>query len=470
MIRFAPALTSLALLLSLSALPGCTGESGGSSSSANTAVDLSTQLPDGLVADTWVMQVAKPEVLATFLSNQGWVSLVTKRDYRSAAKRLGGAGGTHAARAHADASAMYRQAALMAANSLIETYSETPQETDPIATAHLLAYAFAVNGDLDKAKAELAKMDGLEANPTAEWNAPLKAWIEGGAVWPPDLSALPFSLPEPGSSAGEWPEAPSGPHYKLPERVDGTDSSEALVGVDDPLGLLALAVWHDTVAKGLAGDQAPAVELYNARYRLPVEGPSKVRSDLPLEFIFGSDYLSASDAAYLAHYFEAPSADLDAKYKDESLLAHLVSQVRVDGAINAEKVQDLSAALRNRLVADQAEAAGGTTDGAHRTFADIARVGVLRNIALIAELDGNRETSGILRINAMELSGESWTACPTSTLSLAAWDASNRYPLRPTENLHNLISRYPSLETGRFSLEVLALRVSRETPGGIPGN
>jgi hypothetical protein len=53
-------------------------------------------------------------------------------------------------------------------------------------------------------------------------------------------------------------------------------------------------------------------------------------------------------------------------------------------------------------------------------------------------------------------------------LALAAWDASNRYPLRAQEILHGQIKRYPSLEIARYGHDVLGLRVNSEsvsTPG-----
>ena len=54
-------------------------------------------------------------------------------------------------------------------------------------------------------------------------------------------------------------------------------------------------------------------------------------------------------------------------------------------------------------------------------------------------------------------------------LSLAAWDAGNGYPTRALDILHNLVRQYESLETARFALDVLALRVSRSRVGESAG-
>jgi len=245
------------------------------------------------------------------------------------------------------------------------------------------------------------------------------------------------------------------------------DGKEHLLKVDDLSNLIAVAMWHDSVAHAAAGDQAALVDVYSARYRWPVEPEVAAEGDLPLEFRFGSDYFVPADGPFMAAMYSSQGAAAIDTFKDKSLIASLADRSRTDGKIDSEKVQDLTALLREALIDEQKVRAGGTLQGFHRTFADVARVGLLRNLALIAEIEGNRETSGILRINAMEYSGDEHTACPNAALSLAAWDATNRYPLRPTDTLHNLIRRYPSLETARFSLERLSIRVSRESTGGI---
>ena len=105
----------------------------------------------------------------------------------------------------------------------------------------------------------------------------------------------------------------------------------------------------------------------------------------------------------------------------------------------------------------------------------MARIGALRTAAEYAEALGDRETSGKLRILAMEAEGsmetsnKDYAASPLGHLSLAAWDAGNRYPTRALDILHNIIRRYESLETARFALDALALRVSREGVGENPG-
>jgi hypothetical protein len=119
-------------------------------------------------------------------------------------------------------------------------------------------------------------------------------------------------------------------------------------------------------------------------------------------------------------------------------------------------------------VLDAATTKFGKIGAFDRQLGDIVSVGALRSLSLIAEVLGDREAGGILRINAWERS-DAHTACPVAIMALAAWDAGNRYPIRATEILHRQTRRYTSLEVARFGLDALAIRVGRETTDQNPG-
>jgi len=420
----------------------------------------SLEVPAELLAQSWPLSYATPaEQNALIDQSQGWVTLLSDRNYRKAVDQFGGEG-LVAARGHSEAAGLYRQAALIAAYSFIQTYGLTPQETDPAGAAHLLTVSYALIGELDKAKEQSKLLDGAD-DPTKAWHAPWKAWLEAGGTWPPDLSGLPVALPE--VAPGTWPEVEGSPHYSLPERAGATTSVE----MADPGALVALALWHDGAAKKAAGDKAGLVDTYVARYRFPVE-PKVAGVALPNEMLFGSDYATPEDAAFMAALVGEQGAGAVDAFADKSLLAALAARSRVDGKLSPEKALDLASAVRSQLIIDLKAKNAGEEDGGHRTFADIVQVGLLRNLALVAEIEGNKEASGMLRINAMERS-DGPTGCPNGLLSLAAWDANNRYPSRGADILHQLIRRYPSLETARYGLDVLALRVSREGAKLPPG-
>ncbi len=451
-------------LLAASGLVAALGSSfacSGNGAGAPAVAPASEGYPEAMLEQSWSVRLGANEERAPFEARRGWVQLVVKRDVRGCVADLGGDGGLPAARCHADAASIYKQAALLYANALIAGWGNMGEPTDPVEGAHLLSVSHAITGDLERARAEDLRL-GEPAGDVAAWHAPWRAWLASGATWPPDLSGLPIGLPE--VAGGEWPTGKPTPHFTLYETTEEKRSMEA----SDLSQLIALALWHQAAARA-AHPEGREIEQYGAQYRLPVEGPAATDVELPMEFVFGSDYLVGADAAFLADLLGAGGVGAVEAHKERSLLAALALQCRVEGKIDPERAIDLASETRRLTLARLKDKAGGNTEGFHRTFADIARVTVLRGLALVAETEGDREVSGRLRILALESSDQEWTADAAALLSMAAWDASNEYPVRATDTLHNLIRRFPTLEPARFGVDVLALRVSRRRGGGLPG-
>jgi uncharacterized protein (DUF2267 family) len=444
-----------AALLSLGLVGTTVGCSGGQTPEASDGPATETAAgPTVDASGTWAVGMAD-ETTWTHLQKPGWITFVSKRELKGSSEQLG----MEAARVHAEAAAMFRQAALLSTRAAIQAYEKTPQPTDPVGAAHLLAVAHSLEGDLDAARAASARLDGVE-DVTTPWHAPWKAWLAGEAVWPPDLSGLAVELPP--MEPGNWPVITDSPQYKLPVQGAGDHAQD----MGDPGLLVALALWHDGMARKLAGEDADAVALYTARYRFPVEKAPVATATLPESFLYASDFLVAGDAAFMADVMGEKGAAAVAAHEKTSLLARLSKQARKDGKVDAEKAVDVAVALRADILA-KSEAKSGSVKQHHRWFADMAHVGTLRNLALLAEVEGDRETSGKLRILAMEASIDH-ASDPAFLMSLAAWDVRNRYPMRAQEFVHRHEKFYPSLEAARFGLDVLALRVSRErveTPG-----
>lgn len=455
---------ALALIL-VSLGTGWAACSGGSGNETEETVTTDEEYPMALLERSWPIVMADTEARQPYEAAEGWVELVREQDLQAAVADLGPGGGIAAARAHAEAAAMFRQASMLYANAIVAAWGNMAEPTDPAEGAHLLMVAYVLNGDLVKAREQAALMDAVESPVSAAWHEPWKAWLaQESPQWPPDLSALPSNLGEP--KAGEWPTGVKPPHYTLVERSEEKHDIEA----SDIGQLVALAIWHDAVARA-AIDDPVLVDLFVAAYRMPIEGPFEVKEGVvvPMDLVFGSDHLVAEDANFIAAlHGEQGAAAVDA-WKGTSMIASLADRARTEGKIDPEKAIDLAAATRRVTLARMKEKAGGNTEGFHRTFADIARVAALRGLALVAEAEGDREVSGRLRILAWESSDQVWTADPSALLAFGAWDASNEYPVRPLDMLHNLIRTYPSLETARFGVERLGLRVSRRRGGGLPG-
>jgi hypothetical protein len=139
---------------------------------------------------------------------------------------------------------------------------------------------------------------------------------------------------------------------------------------------------------------------------------------------------------------------------------------KVNGTIQTEKALDVAVVLRKEIL-HAMERKSGKVESFYRRYANIVITGALRNLALVAQRAGDQESSGKLRINAMDMS-EDAAATPEGLISLAAWDAGNRYPARGLEIIHHQVKRYPSLEAARYGLDVFAVRVGRER-AGMPG-
>ena len=412
---------------------------------------------------TWPMQVVQEEVRAPF-EQPDWVEHTLRRDYRSAIRESAGANDLATARFHADAAAVYRQATLASAEAYVQYYDALAQDYDPVEKVHLLMVGKSLNGDIDGAKAQLDAVRALGPdNPVSPWAAPWLAFYDGGATWPIDLAAFPSTVPP--VSPGEWPEVGARPSYTLKEQEPGTHE----VPLDDPVLLLQLALWHDAAAKVAAGDQADLVDVYGARYRLRIEGPVASRAALPLEIRFGSDFLHENDAAFMAAVHGPDGlAAIDA-FKDTSFLASVVVASRgSDGKIDNVKAVDIAAELRKNWKDEQARAINGQ-HASHAIFADIGVAALYRNLALIAELEGNRETSGKLRIAAKDMGERDAAAAPEGLMALTAWDAANQYTLRGSEIIHQQARQAPSLEVVRTAFDLLGIRVGSVRGGGGPG-
>lgn len=424
-------------------------------------------VPKALFDATWPLEVVEDSVRAKY-EEPVYVDLTWHRDARRSLGSTNGEASLGAARAHADAAALYRQGALAAGTAYVQYFdTELGQPYDPAEKVHLIMVGKTLLADNDGAKAQVPAIAALGPDsPVAVWAAPWLAMHQAGSAWPPDLSGLPFQPPE--VKVGEWPEYTGRPTYTVQEQDPGTNS----LAVDDPAVLLQLALWHDAAALKAAGaEHADALAVYGSRYLLPAEPRVAATVDLPLEFRFGGDYLHPADGAFMASVTGSGGAGAVDAYADKSFLAAVAKAVRGDnGKISSEKAVDLANDLRKAWKSEQAKKAGGSQHASHPIFADVAVAGVYRNLAIIAEVEGDREASGKLRIAARDMGELDAAAAPEGLMSLVAWDAENQYTMRGLEIIHQQARRAPSLEVVRTALDLLAIRVGRSRgSGGTPG-
>ncbi len=443
-------------MLVVSWLAGCTCAPPAADIAVNPAP---TAPPDALVDGAWPVAMARRDDFARFGQSPAWIGLIMQRQIPMTAPLfVGDSGGL--ARVHSEMAATWRHAALMSAQATVQTFGVSPDPGDPAGMSHLLSVSYVLLGNLEAArKASLAVPTD---DPTAVWHAPWKTWLAGDAKWPPDLSTLPWTLPE--VAPGTVPELPPMPHLALRERVDG-DAKVREMG--DIGSMVALVLWHDAAARAAAPDMDPSLAVWMAPHVWTIE-PAPAAASLPMDLQFGGDLPGPDDASFVADVRRSGASVIDV-WRDRSLLAWIVASSRGEGGkVDVGAVADRVAATRESWVAHAAARAGGEVEAHHRQFADIAAVGALRNLGVVLDALGDHEGSGILRIAALEQSAKA-TAWPPGMIAQAAWDAGNRYPSRPAELLHAEIRRFPALEAARPAIDALALRVGRERPGETPG-
>ena len=427
-------------------------------------------ISEAIVSASWPVKVAAPGALDTLLSNPGWQSYY-ERNYSGALTGFG-ASGPATARLHAEISAMYRQAALLQARSTIETYRpEQIREGDPAEVSYVLAVAWMVVNETEKAKELLGKSGGSPskalASPDAAW---AKRLAQPDARWWP-ISNDPAQFPLAEVTAGVMPGIADAPHYTVKERPLDGGSTPLDVGLSDATALLQAAMWHEAAASAaLAGDVSVADALLGP-WRLPGEPLNTVASgevkELPLEALFMSPWLTTADLQLVVGLNAGkPATEWLQQLSATSAYAVVISRCVVEQKVDPNCLQDQAIAL-----SQQVEAAMGKTFGSasadHRLFAQFVLAGTLRAGAEVAESFGDERGAAELRLIARDRSVDA-AADPTFFISIAAWDAGQRNPVRAQELFHGYVDKLPGLQAARVSLDALNLRVSRDAGPAIP--
>ncbi len=438
---------------------GCTG--GTETSGAPTSGVVTSVVPADLVSASWQVRMASDQARAAFEGRDSWVGYFQGKRREVLPLFLSENDPVAAARVHLEYASMYRQAARIAALSTTEVYGADRQDTDPLEVRYLVGVSGALLGDA-RWRPQLGNSSGSLVPGLAAADVAWKAWLDAGATWPPDV---PASTSAGASSAvltpGALPDAGTLPHYRLPEI--GVDTK---VNAGDPGTLWALSRQHEAAARALAADQGAAWDAMLDPWRLPPEtviggGPGSV----PDALLFMSFYTSAADLSFGAAVARDGLAAVEAA-KDKSAYATVIASCITDNKLSTDCVLDQAAAL-DRLIEDTMNTTRGQEDSLHRSFAEYARVGLIRVADRVALAMGDVDTYGRLRINALDRTIGN-TRDPLFLLFVTAWDAGNRNSVRAEDLLHGLISELPGGEAARLPLDALHIRLSRNAAPARP--
>ncbi|MBN1335792.1 MAG: hypothetical protein JXB39_07505 [Deltaproteobacteria bacterium] len=416
-------------------------------------------LSGALVTQTWPVVMADAATRAPYEAHPGWAALVMRRDYPAALQAFGGSPPVPAgqARAHLEMSAALRQAAHLAARATVVLWRDERREEDPPQVDCVVGISEILLGEPDRAVGSLATClagaPGSLTGPAAAWSR----WLRDSAEWPPatPLDATPGAVDP--VTPGRLPDLATPSCHVFSDTVEGRE-----VRVADPGVLLKLALWHEAAARQALPSADGAITLLLAPWRLPGE-PSVLAPPMPvpMECLFGSTLLAPGDAALAA---EGPS-DLDA-WVGRSPIAAVIAPCVQEGAIRVDCANDRAQGLFEQLLAAM-RIRGGGEQGFHRSFGELARLGVLREAERIAGRAGDDRAMGLLRLHAVDFSIGS-AAEPAYLLSVAAWNAGNKNASRAADLLHAQEGRIPGVEVARIPLDALQVRIGRESAPGVP--
>lgn len=423
-----------------------------------------------LLAATWPVRMSEDQVRLPFEQDPAW-GQVFRREYPEALGAFAAAAptGRALARMHVEHAALYRQAALLAANSVRQVYGADRQDVDPVEVDYLLAASAGVMGDCAGAREALRRLQGANAALLGPQTAFLQAWADA-----PDCPRVPGGADVGvGAFPGQWTAAKAGtipnvealPHYRFTEKVEGGGELSAT----DPTSLLLLSRWHEAAALAAApAEDASVVALVLDPWRLPGEAKVPLTSSTPAvadDWLFAGFLLMPADAAFLSAARQGGVAAVEA-WKGKSALAAVVAPAIVDGKVDPDRMLDQAVGLGDQMSAAMV-AKAGSEQGYQRPFVDISRVAALRAGMVVADATGEARDAGILRINALERSTGP-ASDPVFSISVAAWDAGNRNPQRAQDLLHGLSMSFPAVEAARYPLDAMHIRLARNAGPSSP--
>lgn len=415
-----------------------------------------------LVAKTWQARLAVDAARAPFEGRGSWTAWFSGKRLEPLTAMAAENDPVGLARVHAEYAAIYRQAALLAANATAEVYGTDAQPTDPKEVAYLLGVSGVLLGK-PELRARLGESAGSKVAGLADRDAAWKAWVDAGADWAQIAGALAGRPDAPKDvTPGTAPDAGKLPHFQLPEVGEPT-----MVDAGDPTALLDLARWHEAAAVQASPASTELVSLWIDPWRLPGEPrPAKGAAvEVPDTFLFLSAYTTPGDLVF-ASDLARDGWPAIAAHTADSPYAAIIASCSPAQKVDVDCVLDQGMAL-GKAIEDGMVAAAGKQVGIERPFADLARAGVLRLAERAAFAQGDTDNGGRLRINAYDKTTGS-ALDPLYLLSVAAWDAGNRNSLRATDIVHGQLTEVPGLEAARLPLDALHIRLSRNAAPGRP--
>lgn len=451
--------------LSLIWFVGCSGSETTSTEAPNETVTEAILSSEEL-QQTWMFKASDATWRGQFEGDPGWTALFN-RDYQTALSDSSGAG---AVRMHAEFAAVYRQAALLHAHASQHAYGTDRQEEDGPDSFYLRGVSNVILGNYEDATKDFEALtsDTLRGYAT-QWSVIAK---QGG--WTADSILEGHFVTVPTLEKGAQFRPESVPHFEIATTIDGAMST-----VTDATELWVRSRWHESMADMLAAEQQmdPAwVDVFLTPWLTPMEASARPDSKTVLErvskgdmdpaWLFLSRNLVPADALFLYDLQFATNVEASlSAWADRSLLAKLLKSAMVDGQLNVSKVLDAASEV-DALLVEEMKKVQGKEEPFYPMFADFAEQAVLIAGVMVAEKNDQRKDSGRLRINANDLALQNSKDALFLT-GFAAYDVSNRYPMRAQDMLHRYRNDFRAFKVAGHPLGTLQIRLGRSA--GVPG-
>jgi len=188
--------------------------------------------------------------------------------------------------------------------------------------------------------------------------------------------------------------------------------------------------------------------------------------DVTLSEMFLSPWTNAADLGFIADIGTDVTVEELFVRHASSVIAVALNDCVEGESVAVDCVQAQASSVRSSIL-DRMIAVAGEESADFRDLAQLSEVGVVRAAIRLSEMVGDEQSSGLLRIGALEAERPP-TLDPIFQLEMAAWDVGNRNPRRASELLHVHENRLAGLDSARYSLDALNLRVSRDAGAGLP--
>ena len=489
-------------------LIGCTSQTTSSKNTSQTEQQVAVD--ETLLQSSWPVRMADPKNRQPFEGDDGW-SAYFQREYLQALPYMNG---TAKARVHLELSELYHQSAVMHSHSILHLYGK--KETTPLVEClYLRGVAHAILGEHAKAKSLFAEYEKGVATIPEDRKEVAGQLLKKGQAWLAFLdkkASLPsqlFFVDEENLRQGSPIIDPIEPYFFYGPSLLEPQAPPIEIGMSEGTSLFILSNWHREQAQKILESDTNAMQIQqvlqeswnsNSSGNLEGEFSAKVGD----EWLFLGFFLMESDIAYMYELLQIGKSakideqtygtsgqkikDISKKWSSKSILASqielAIQEIAIPNdlgglekhpragekvlALRPDIILELAGQLKD-VSLSQMKKQQGKGDPVFIKFAEFSEIALLRMGVIVAEVNGQYRDSGVLRLSVNDISQEA-TRDPLFQIAFGSWDVGNRFTMRAQDTLHRYSQSFPSLENSRKPVDLLSIRIGRDSTGGGVAN